>query len=42
MNSIVILAALFLFLLAVAVTAACLYREKQKLSHVKDLDRKNQ
>ena len=41
MNSIVVLVTLFLFLLGVAVTAAYLYREKQKISQVKDADRKN-
>ena len=42
MNSIVVLVTLFLFLLGVAVTAAYLYREKLKISQVKDADRKNQ
>ena len=38
MNSIVILVTLFLFLLGVAVAAAYLYREKLKISQVKDDD----
>ncbi|MGY3855132.1 pilus assembly protein TadG-related protein [Aeromonas aquatilis] len=45
MNSIVVLVCLFLFFFGVAVTVGYLYREKQKLqklSHVKDADRKNQ
>ncbi|MER0433934.1 hypothetical protein ACLHZ0_13085 [Aeromonas salmonicida] len=42
MSSTVILVTLFLSLIGIAAIAAYLFKEKQKLSHVKDADRKNQ